>query len=142
MSGKTDRIEHQGKVVDISREFVSVEIVSKSACEGCHARSVCAAGDEKIKVIEIPLDISTLSRDLKIGDTVNVILSSSLGVKALWYAYVIPMLLLLAAIFLFSTFGVAEMYVGLFSLGVVAAYYLILSFFRDKLSRVFTFSIE
>ena len=137
-----ERIEHEGRIIDISEQFVSVEIVSKSACAECHARGVCAAGDEKIKVVEVPLDLALLARDLKVGDTVNVVLSSSLGVKAIWLAYVIPLALLLAAIFTFSHCGVQELYVGLLSLGVTALYYAALALFRKKLSKVFIFTIE
>ena len=137
-----ERIEHEGRVVDISEQYISVEIVSKSACAECHARGVCAAGDEKIKVVEVPLDLSLLARDLKVGDTVNVVLSGSLGVKAIWLAYVIPLALLLAAIFVFSHCGVQELYVGLLSLGVTALYYAVLALFRNRLSKVFTFTIE
>lgn len=79
-----ERIEHEGKVVSISENYIGVEIVSKSACAACHAKGVCAASDEAVKVIEVPYDIATLSADYKIGDCVNVVLSSSLGVRAIW----------------------------------------------------------
>lgn len=137
-----ERIEHEGKVVSISENYIGVEIVSKSACAACHAKGVCAASDEAVKVIEVPYDIATLSADYKIGDSVNVVLSSSLGVRAIWFAYVIPLVVLLACIFVFSRAGVEELYIGLCSLGVVALYYAVLALFRNKFSKIFTFTIE
>lgn len=137
-----ERIEHEGRVVAISKDYISVEIVSKSACAACHAKSVCAASDESVKIIEIPYDISTLSADYKVGDSVNVVLSSSLGVRAIWFAYVIPLIVLLACIFIFSHIGVGELRTGLYSLGVVALYYAVLALFRNKFSKIFTFTIE
>jgi len=142
MSGKGEKIEHEGKVIDISQEYVSVEILNKSACAECHARSACGASDQQIKVVEIPLDIKILSRDLKVGDTVNVVLSPILGVKAIWFAYVIPLIILLATIFVLSMLHLPELAIGLSSLGAVGTYLVVLSFFRKKLSRIFVFSIE
>ena len=139
---KFDRVEHDGIVVGISDSSVSVEIVSKSACASCHAKSVCAVGDSAVKIIEVPLSIGTLAADCKVGESVKVVLDSSLGVNAVWLAYVAPMAVLLASILVFSSVGMRDLYTGLLSIGVVALYYLVLSFFRKRLDRIFTFSIE
>ena len=139
---KFDRVEHEGVVVGISDSSISVEIVSKSACASCHAKSVCAVGDSAVKIIEVPLSIGTLAADCKVGDSVKVVLDSSLGVNAVWLAYVTPMAVLLASILTFSSVGMRDLYTGLLSIGVVALYYLVLSFFRKRLDRIFTFSIE
>ena len=139
---RIDRVEHDGVVAEISESSISVEIVSKSACASCHAKSVCAVGDSVVKIIEVPLTIGTMAADCKVGDRVKVILDSSLGVNAVWIAYVAPLALLLASILVFSSIGMRDLYTGLLSVGVVALYYVILSFFRNRLSRIFTFSIE
>ena len=139
---KFDRVEHEGVVVGISDSSISVEIVSKSACASCHAKSVCAVGDSAVKIIEVPLSIGTLAADCKVGDSVKVVLDSSLGVNAVWIAYVAPMAVLLASILVFSSVGMRDLYNGLLSIGVVALYYVVLSFFRKRIDRIFTFSIE
>lgn len=139
---RIDRVEHDGVVAEISESSISVEIVSKSACASCHAKSVCAVGDSAVKIIEVPLTIGTMAADCKVGDRVKVILDSSLGVNAVWTAYVAPLALLLASILVFSSIGMRDLYTGLLSIGVVALYYLVLSFFRKRLDRIFTFSIE
>lgn len=139
---KFDRVEHEGVVVGISDSSISVEIVSKSACASCHAKSVCAVGDSAVKIIEVPLSIGTLAADCKVGDSVKVVLDSSLGVNAVWLAYVAPMAVLLASILVFSSVGMRDLYNGLLSIGVVALYYVVLSFFRKRIDRIFTFSIE
>ena len=139
---KFDRVEHDGIVVGISDSSISVEIVSKSACASCHAKSVCAVGDSAVKTVEVPLTIGTMAADCKVGNRVKVVLASSLGVNAVWLAYVAPLALLLASILVFSSVGVRDLYTGLLSIGVVALYYVVLSFFRNRLDRIFTFSIE
>jgi len=49
---------------------------------------------------------------------------------------------LLSAMIVASKCGAPELYVGLFGIAGVIFYYLVLFFFRKKLARVFTFSIE
>lgn len=142
MSRIPDRIEHEGRIIEISENFISVEILSKSACAGCHAKGVCAASDESVKVVEVPLTISTLAQDYSVGETVNVILKQSLGIQAIWIAYVVPLVLLVISLFVFSSLKMGDLNTGLFSLGVLALYYAGVFLFRKKLSKIFTFSIE
>ena len=137
-----ERIEHEGRVIAVNKDYISVEIVNKSACAACHAKAVCGASDEAVKVIEIAQDFSTLAGDYQVGETVNVIMSSAMGTQAIWIAYVIPLIVLMASILVFSLCGAGELLMGLGSLGVVALYYLVLFFFRNKISKIFIFSIE
>lgn len=142
MSDEHIRIEHPGKVVEILEDYIRVEISDKSACASCHAKGVCSASDEAIKFIDVPLTIGTLSRHYEVGEEVIVVMSSSLGLKAAVLAYAVPLFVLLSAMFIASRFGVGELYVGLSGIAGVILYYLVLLFFRRKLARVFTFSIE
>ncbi|MDD2292730.1 MAG: SoxR reducing system RseC family protein [Bacteroidales bacterium] len=139
---KKDSIIHDGVVVGISEDYITVEFVNKSACAACRAKGVCAASDESIREIDIPYSISTLAGDYHIGDPVNIILSSSLGLKAVWIAYVIPLAILLVMLLILSAFKMSELIMGLGSVAAVAVYYLFVYIFRNKLSKVFTFSIE
>ena len=136
------RISHEGIITAIDESIARVEIINKSACAECHAKAVCSASDEQVKTIDVPLTLASLSSHFQVGDRVLVILSSSLGTKAVFYAYGIPLILLLVAMLTASACGLAELYVGLCGIGVVIFYYLVLAFFKDKLSKVFTFSIE
>ena len=48
-----ERIEHEGRVIAVDKDYISVEIVNKSACANCHAKGVCGASDEAVKVVEV-----------------------------------------------------------------------------------------
>ena len=137
-----ERIEHEGKVISIDKDYIGVEILNKSACAACHAKGVCGASDESVKVVEVAQDITTLAADYQIGETVNVIMSSAMGTQAVWIAYVVPLLVLMASILVFSLCGAGELAMGLGSLGIVALYYLGVFLFRNKISKIFIFSIE
>ena len=137
-----ERIEHEGRVIAVDKDYISVEIVNKSACAACHAKAVCGASDEAVKVVEIAQDFSTLADDYQVGETVNVVMSSAMGTQAIWIAYVVPLLVLMASILVFSLCGAGEVLMGLGSLGVVALYYLGVYLLRNRISKIFIFSIE
>lgn len=136
------RIEHEGKVLAVDKSFISVEIVNKSACAACHAKAVCGASDEAVKVVEVAQDFSTLAADYQVGETVNVVMSPAMGTQAVWIAYVIPLIVLMASILVFSLCGAGELTMGVGSLGIVALYYFGVFLFRNKISKIFIFSIE
>lgn len=137
-----ERIEHEGRVIAVDKDYISVEIVNKSACAACHAKGVCGASDEAVKVVEVVQDITTLTEDYQVGETVNVVMSSAMGTQAIWLAYVVPLLVLMLSILVFSLCGAGEVLMGLGSLGAVALYYLGVFFYRKKISKIFIFSIE
>ena len=137
-----ERIEHEGRVIAVDKDYISVEIVNKSACAACHAKGVCGASDEAVKVVEVAQDITTLTEDYQVGETVNVVMSSAMGTQAIWLAYVVPLLVLMLSILVFSLCGAGEVLMGRGSLGAVALYYLGVFFYRKKISKIFIFSIE
>jgi len=139
---KIDKIEHEGIITEISKDFITVEIVNKSACASCHAKGVCIAGEEEIRYVDVPYDIKSLTEDYKVGDKVNLVMSQSLGVTAVFISYAVPLVVLIIFLLILSNTGLEELMVGLISLAGVAVYYLFVYLFRDRLERIFTFTIE
>ena len=130
-----DEIRHKGKIIEITPEFTSVEIISESACGACHAKAMCAMAETEAKIIQLPTSGWT---ERKVGDEVVVALKASMGHKAVWLAYVVPLIVLVAGLFgglrIFDELGA-----GLFSIALVALYYLILYCFRKKLNNEYIF---
>ena len=131
-------ISHEGRIVVITSQFTTVEILSASACGSCHAAGLCGVSDAVTKVIQIP----TTTGNWKEGQIVEVCLKRSMGFKAVWLAYAIPLLLLLAVVLGLYTLGVKELYAGLAGIGAALLYYLILRLFREKLSNEYSFFIK
>ncbi|NLX40395.1 MAG: SoxR reducing system RseC family protein [Bacteroidales bacterium] len=142
MTVKTNNIDHPGVVTAVTNEFITVEILNKSACAACHAKGVCIASDESIKTIDIPQSISTLACDYQVGEEVKVLLKASLGAKAVWITSVVPLMLLLATIFILTKIGVSELITGISVLAILAFYYFLIYLLKNKISKDFTFSIE
>ena len=132
-------ISHKGKVISAGQGKVGVEIISESACAACHAAGLCGMSESKRKIVEVP----TSSYDgFTPGQDVEVCLAPKTGLKAVLLSYVLPVMLLLILILSLLKIGLSELLAGVFSLAGVALYYLVLYFFRDKLSEGYEFFIR
>ena len=76
------------------------------------------------------------------GDEVQVVLKASMGFKAVWIAYFLPLVVLLAITLGLIALGVPEVVSGLAGLGAVALYYLIVWLRRDRLRNEYVFTIQ
>lgn len=132
-------ISHRGRIVEITPEFTTVEIVSSSACSECHAKGLCGISEESVKVISVPSDGFA---DRRVGDEVDVCLRRVMGHRAVWLSYVIPVFILLIFILTLSSVIGNEVVAGLVSIGAVCAYYLLLWLMRDRLRKEYVFYIR
>ncbi len=134
-----NEVSHRGRITEITPEFTTVEIISVSACAECHAKGLCGMSEAKVKQISVPTDPYS---DRKPGDEVDVVLKKSMGLKAVWISYVIPLFILMILILSLSSVTVHEVYVGLGAIAGVALYYLGIYLFRDRLAKDFVFYIK
>ena len=134
-----EEIAHKGKVIRITPQVTTVAILQHGACASCHAAGLCGMADVAEKAVDVPTD---LHATYGLGDEVDVVLKASMGMKAVWLAYFIPLLLLLGAILGLIGLGVGEVPAGLAGLGVLALYYLGLYLLRDHLRNEYIFSIK
>jgi len=129
------RISHDGVVDSLEGDEVVVRITSYAACTDCHARGACNVSQEKEKFLRVQARHS----NYKSGEKVRVVLSQSLGFRALFLGYILPFLLVLTALLIVSAAGVSELIAGLVSLAVLLPYYIGLKFFRGRLEKQFSF---
>ena len=134
-----DRIEHEGVIIGIDSDFISVEILSQSACSSCNAKSMCSMSEVKAKIIQVENRGFNLYEK---GERVNVLLKRSLGFRALWISYLIPLIILLVLLVVLSTVSVDELLMGLSVLAIIALYYFVVYLLRDKIKKDFIFTIE
>lgn len=136
---KKDDILHEGKILELTPEYTTVQIMVSSACSACHAKNLCGVADGEEKIIMLPSDPLTV---YEVGETVNVVTSRSMGAKAVWISYVIPLCILLILILSLLPLVGNELYCGLIGIGGVLLYYFFIWLFRKKLEKEFVFSIE
>jgi sigma-E factor negative regulatory protein RseC len=137
---KEDCVEQKGIVIKKQEDKVIVKIEQKSTCSSCHARGACTSLDKKDKEIEIK---TKDTQNYNIGDEVVITISTKLGMKAVFIAFVLPLILLVIALFLsIKLFSLTQSLSALVSLLVVAAYYFFLYKQNLFLSKEFNFLIK
>lgn len=132
-------VSHKGKVVKMTPQVTTVAILQHGACSQCHAAGLCGMADIAEKAVELPTDPYA---SYGVGDEVEVLLKATMGLKAVWLAYFVPLLVLMGVVLGLIGLGVPEVFTGLSALGAVALYYLVLYLFRDKLKKVYIFTIK
>ena len=136
---KKNEIVHAGRILEITPDFTTVQIIVSSACSSCHAKGLCGMSEEEEKVIMLPTDPYAT---YNVGDEVQVCTKMAMGLKAVWISYVIPLIILMILILSLSSVVEREAYRALIAIGGVAVYYLFVWLFRDKLSNEFVFYIK
>ena len=136
---KKNEIVHAGRILEITPDFTTVQIIVSSACSSCHAKALCGMSEEEEKVIMLPTDPYAT---YNVGDEVQVCTKMAMGLKAVWISYVIPLAVLMILILSLSGVIENEVYRALTAIGGVAVYYLFVWLFRNKLSNEFVFYIK
>ena len=136
---KRNEIVHTGKIIEMTPDFTSVEIMVSSACASCHAKSLCGMSEEQEKVIMLPTDPYAT---YNVGDQVQLCTKMSMGLKAAWISYVVPLVILMALILILTSSGVNEAISAVSSIGGVGLYYFIIWLLRDRLQNEFVFYIK
>ena len=134
-----DIIKHRGIVEKVEGSHVVVRIVQTSACAACSAKGLCNASESKEKQI----DVYEVNASYRIRELVVLCGTTSMGMRAVFLAFGIPMLLLLVALFVTMRVTDGDALVSsLVALFAVVPYYLVIYFMKDKLNKTFSFTIE
>ena len=135
----TNNIKHLGIVENINGSHIQVRIVQSSACSACSLKGHCSVSESKEKIIDV---INDENIPCKTGDEVCIIGSTSMGMKAVALAFVLPFFVLFGALIIALQCSGSEAIAALSALGALIPYYLIIYICRKKLSKTFTFRLE
>jgi len=139
MSADLKTLRHTGKIVGINGSQVDVLMEPRSACAGCKAKAVCGMDENNGSVISVE-DIH--ADDYSVNEEVIVSIKQTLGIKAVFYVYVLPFLLVMITLIALIQSGISELFSGLMSLAVLAVYYFVLYLLRRKIEKEINFTIE
>lgn len=129
-------IRHEGVVLSTNGNMAHVEIVQTSACSACKARSMCMSSESRQKEMD-----AVMLEPLRVGDRVEVEVRERLAWKAVLLAYIMPFVVMMAVIVILDFVTEwSEAIVGTLSLCAIALYYIVLSMFRHKLQKQFSFT--
>ena len=132
-------VSHRGRIISITPDVTTVQIVSETACAACHAKGMCSLGGSTLKEIELP----TRGWDnYRVGDEVSVVLRASMGHKAVWLCYVVPLLVMVAVLLATLAAGGGELLAGVLAIAAVGLWYLVLWLLRGRLRKDYIFNIK
>lgn len=129
-------ISHNGVVKEITDSVIKVEITAQSACVSCKAQAICGV-DTKDKLIEV----RKWSDNYSIGENVMVLLRENLGLLALFYAYLLPFIILVTVLITSLQLNISEGLSAILGISILGPYYLILYLNRNRLQKKFSFEI-
>ena len=135
---KKNEIVHSGRVIETNPDFTTVEIMVSSACSECHAKGLCGMSEMEEKVIMVPTDPY---EPKNVGDIVQVRTKMTMGLKAVWISYVIPLAVLMILILSLSAVIENEFLRGGIAIAGVGVYYFVIWLLKDRLSDQFEFYI-
>lgn len=132
-------IEHDGVVEKINGNHIVIRILQQSACSECHAKGACMAADKKEKLI----DVNDVSGEFRVNERVVVQGKTSIGYKAVLWAFVLPLIILVGVLILaVSVWKMSEMQSALFAFLALVPYYFVLFLSRKKIAQTLQFTIK
>lgn len=134
-----ETVSHEGIVTQINENDIQVKIIQESACASCHAKSACTVVDQAEKYLTVP---RPAGREIHLFQKVNVVMKVGQGNTAAVLAYLIPIVVLLAVLFICLGLGLSEGLSALLGIAALIPYYSILYLRRDKLKKRFDCHIE
>ena len=134
----TNTIQHQGIIERIDGAHIRVRIVQTTACSACSAKGFCSSSESKEKLIDV-VDQGSL---YEVGQSVMLEGQTSMGLKAVLLAFVIPFVWVILSLFLFMRLWGNELYAAILALVSLVPYYGLLWALRNRLKHEFTFKIK
>ena len=132
-------IEHEGTIQSIDGNRYTIRITQSTACSECHAKHACIAADTKVKMV----DVVDNSAQFKEEERVLLSGKTSVGYKAVLWAFVLPLILLMGVVFVsISVWQVSQMKAALIALVALVPYYALLYFLRHKMGEKLAFTIK
>ena len=132
-------IKHSGIIVNITQNIVSTEIVSHSACASCQSKSVCQLSESKDKRIDTRV---FNPENYAIGQSVNVVMQEQQGLKAVFWAYVMPFFVCIIALFGLSMISDNELIYGGGAILTATLYFFGLKLVSKRLAKKFVWYLE
>ncbi|RLD46520.1 MAG: RseC/MucC family positive regulator of sigma(E) [Bacteroidetes bacterium] len=136
---KETEISHIGTVQSIDDDILNIRIVSSASCVSCSSKSSCSASDMEEKIINVRIPEG---KEYKVGDSVIVVLSQSVGLKAVMLGYIYPFLVMFVSLIVMVNITDNQGMAGLVSLAMLIPYYSALYATRHRQKEIFDFRIK
>lgn len=134
-----NKISHDGIIKIINENSIIVSIISMASCASCQVKGACSASDVQEKEVEVK---KIQGREYKIGEMVTVEINQSVGIWAVLLGYIFPLVIVVLALIILTSFMKDQGNAGLIALGLLIPYYLGLYLARKWMSDNFEFILQ
>ncbi len=133
------QIEHKGTVAFVGRGLVCVEVEVMEACGSCASRKACAMGSSEKREILVSVDNA---EEYAVGDVVRVSAKQTVGIAAVFFCYILPLIVMVLVLAVMVSLGFLEGTSALVALVSLATYYAVLALFNKRISQKVVFTIN
>lgn len=132
-------IVHKGKIIKIEKDKATVAVNRGEMCNHCLAKASCRLLSENIQLIT-----ATINSDdsFEIGEEVMISTAGQTGWKAIFWCYILPLVILLLAVLGGNIAKLSENKTAVISILAVLIYFLGLWKFSKKIEQKVIFEIE
>ena len=131
-------IRQSATVIRVDATQIEVEVCRPEACAACKAKSVCSEGGGQGKRMTLAND----GQGYQLGEQITLVMRRSAGLKAVVIAYLVPVILVVAALLVFQTLQIKETVAAISTLVLLGLYFLVIRLLRGRLNRELTIEIE
>ena len=132
-------LEHKGNIIKIEGNLITVKILQVSACAHCAEKKFCTLAESKEKEITV---YETNPEAYSIGEEVNIVTQKRQVFTAVLWAYILPLVVLFAGVWIGTMLTFTEVHSALLGLVAVAIYYVFLMAINKILSKSLEFKIR
>ena len=129
----------EGTVSRILPHRVEVTVISVSACLHCRLKENCTVSDCRSRNILVETDNPQRYAP---GSRVTVLMDSRLGWWSVFYAYILPLILVLGSLFAILAATADETSAAAGALAVLVPYYLLLAAMKKRLLSRYAFRLK
>ncbi|MEQ9301807.1 MAG: SoxR reducing system RseC family protein [Cyclobacteriaceae bacterium] len=129
-------IIHSGFVSEVANGRVKVSLFRPEACGGCQMKDYCGGDNDERQEFEVA------ANGYQVGDEVQLLMSTSTGLRAVLVAYLVPFAVLLLSLIAGLEMGLTEAEAALVSLSTTGLYYILLKMMSGSIKNHFSINIQ
>jgi len=136
-------MNHSGVISKITNSTITVSLEGNINCDSCKAKAACGISESNSKEIEITnpsIEHKRTFQSFQLNDGVEVVIRTELGLKAVFWAYVFPFILMLTVLLITSTLF-KEWVAGLLSIAILIPYYFMLYVLKNSFKKMFRLTV-
>ena len=138
MNHSSGTIRQSATVIRVDAAEIEVEVCRPEACAACKAKSVCSEGGGEGKRMTLVND----GQGYRVGEQIQLVMRRSAGLKAVVIAYLVPVVLVVAALLIFQATPMSDTTAALLTLGILVLYFVIIRLLRGRIHNQLTIEIE